>query len=415
MPSATGGCPEQKLRGTLYGRKSGGRLNRGGHDARFPPGECPTLLRPPSGGHQGPTDRKRRRRNVRPWFINGAVIGLSGALLCGPVAAQNEQSPDTRPAPPTEAAEAETGPPTQVGDQWLDRTQRDVYDLAMNSAMRIDHAFGSERDLSDYRGAQGSLSPALLWDQFDGFQPKLRFRVDLPLPQLNERVRAFIGRVNPDEYVTERAQQSGAFQRQYGPAREDQTLAGIVYRTPPKQGSSFDAGAGVRVRLPLDPYVKGSYMYERGSTEHGLFSLRETLFWQNSEHAGVTTRVDLEQVLMDCLLLRWTTSGSISEKSEGVFGYSAVMALLGLPNRRAVAFEVGFDGETDAAVPLHEYGFKAAYRQSVYRDWLVLELRTSLTWPKEDPARQREPSWGVGIGFEMFFGTDEFLARPVTF
>ena len=38
-----------------------------------------------------------------------------------------------------------------------------------------------------------------------------------------------------------------------------------------------------------------------------------------------------------------------------------------------------------------------------------------LTWPKELREQSREPSWGVGIGFEMFFGTDEFLARPVTF
>ena len=188
-----------------------------------------------------------------------------------------------------------------------------------------------------------------------------------------------------------------------------------MYRTPSKQGSRFDAGAGVRLRIPLDPYVKGGYVYERGNTEAGLLSLRETLFWQNSEHAGVTTRIDLERVLQERLLLRWTASASISEKSQGVFGYTTFMALLGLPNRRAVALELGADGEAEADVPLHEYGFKAAYRQSVYRNWLVLELRTSLTWPKEDPSQPREPSWGVGVGFEMFFGTNEFLARPVTF
>jgi hypothetical protein len=342
------------------------------------------------------------------------MSGLWGVLLGAPALAQTDEPPDKRPSPPVRSS-ADIGPPTKEDDAWLDRTQRDIHDLASSSAMRIDRLFGSDRDRSAYKGAQGSIAPALLWDQFDGFQPKVRFRVDLPLPQLNERVAAFIGRVNRDEYVTERSQQSGAFQRQFGPASEEQTLAGIVYRTPSKQGSRFDAGAGVRLRFPLDPYVKGSYVYERGNTENGLLSLRETLFWQNSEHAGVTTRVDLERVLNECVLLRWTLSGSISQKSEGVFGYTTLMALYGLPNRRAFAFEVGADGEADADVPVHEYGFKAAYRQSVYRDWLVLELRTSLTWPKEDPTQRRSSSWGVGVGFEMFFGTDEFLARPVTF
>ena len=27
----------------------------------------------------------------------------------------------------------------------------------------------------------------------------------------------------------------------------------------------------------------------------------------------------------------------------------------------------------------------------------------------------REATWGVGVGLEMFLGTDQFLARPVTF
>jgi hypothetical protein len=335
-------------------------------------------------------------------------------LLCAPASAQTDEPPDKRASPP-QGSTNPVGPPTPEDDAWLDRAQRDVYDLATNSAMRIDRLFGSDRDISAYTGAQGSIAPALLWDQFRGFQPKLRFRVDLPLPQLNERVGAFIGKVDRDEYVTERSQQSGAFQRQYGPASQEQTLAGIVYRTPSKQGSRFDAGAGVRLQFPLDPYLKGSYVYERGNSGQGLFSFRETAFWQQSEHLGVTTRIDLERVLNDCLMLRWTTSGSISQKSQGVFGYTSLMALYGLPNRRALAFAVGGDGEADAPVPVHEYGFKAAYRQSVYRDWLVLELRTSLTWPKEDPMKQRESSWGVGVGFEMFFGTDEFLARPVTF
>ena len=69
----------------------------------------------------------------------------------------------------------------------------------------------------------------------------------------------------------------------------------------------------------------------------------------------------------------------------------------------------------DADVPLGNYGVKLAYRRSVSRDWLVLETRVSLTFPKDDPLQPRKASWGLGVGLEMFFGTDEFLARPITF
>jgi hypothetical protein len=86
-----------------------------------------------------------------------------------------------------------------------------------------------------------------------------------------------------------------------------------------------------------------------------------------------------------------------------------------MANRRAVAFEVGLDGATQAKVPLHDYGFKAAYRQCMLRRWLIMEVRTSVDWPKDFRWQHRHASLGLGVGFEMLLGTDEFLARPVTF
>ena len=87
----------------------------------------------------------------------------------------------------------------------------------------------------------------------------------------------------------------------------------------------------------------------------------------------------------------------------------------GLPLRRAIAAEVFTTGEFDAPVPTENYGVKVAYRRSVARDWLIMETRVSCTFPRELLTQERITNWGVGIGFEMFFGTSEFLARPVTF
>jgi hypothetical protein len=297
----------------------------------------------------------------------------------------------------------------------LDRTQRGLYGSVWRSAMRIDRMFGSSFDETPYRRVAGSIAPALLYNEFEGFKPRLRFFVDLPLPQLNDRYQAFIGRVNPDEFITERAEPSGAFRRQYGPAEDEETLLGITYRQPPHQGGRFDVGGGVRLAFPLDPYIKGSYVYELGASERGLLSLRQTVFWRNAEKAGVTSRADLERVFGIAWMVRGTVSGTFSERSDGVKGYTSVMAIHGMPRRRALAFAVGLDGATDAPVPVHEFGAKAAYRRAISRDWLVMEWRTSLTWPKEEIGQPRKPSWGLGVGFEMFFGTDEFLARPVTF
>ena len=165
----------------------------------------------------------------------------------------------------------------------------------------------------------------------------------------------------------------------------------------------------------MDPYIKGSWIYEKGTSETGLFSVRETLFWQHSEGAGETTRLDLEHIYAEHWLVRYTASATRSQQSEGLRGYSAIRVLHDLPDRRAVIFEVGFDGQTEAQVPLHDYGFKAAFRKGIVRPWLIMELRGSLDWPQDFTWQHRSASFGVGIGFEMLFGTEEFLARPVTF
>ena len=144
-------------------------------------------------------------------------------------------------------------------------------------------------------------------------------------------------------------------------------------------------------------------------------SLRETAFWRNSEKFGVTSRIDIERVFSDVWLLRWTGSATISQRTEGVKGYTSLMALRGLSERRALGAELFTEGEFDADVPLGDYGLKLAYRQAVVRDWLVLETRVSLTFPRDEVWQVREATWGVGVGLEMFFGTNDFLARPVTF
>jgi hypothetical protein len=132
------------------------------------------------------------------------------------------------------------------------------------------------------------------------------------------------------------------------------------------------------------------------------------VFYQQSEKFGLTTRVDVPHVFSD----RWfglvTASTTWSDLAQVVRGYANATLFHQLTQRSAMAMQIGLDGETQADVPLREYGVRATYRQNVWRDWLVMELRTSLTWPREKEEEERDSSWGAGIGFEMVFGPGTF-------
>ena len=319
-----------------------------------------------------------------------------------------EEAPATVPDADAESLDSPT---------WLDRTHSGVHALVWRSARKIDSMFGGNADDELYQDqTRGSITPAVLWDEFGGFSDKFRFRVKVPIPRIDERFDAFIGTFNREEYVTGREQESGAIPQQHagGQVGDDETLVGIRFRQP-KEGGRWESDAGLRIRSPLDPFVKGGWRYERGDPEHVRLTWRETVFWQNSEKFGLTSRLDLERVVDDKWTVRWIGSGTISQRTEGVRGYTSLTAYRGFGDQRAFGAQIFTAGEFDAAVPVGEYGLKVAYRQAILRDWLVLEIRPSLTWPKTEPSEPRKASWGLGIGIEMYLGGDKFEPRPATF
>src|SRR5579872_7348393 len=113
-------------------------------------------------------------------------------------------------------------PSNDVSYKWLDRTRQVLYESMWHSAEHVDRWFGSVRDDSVYQQIYGSIAPALLYSQYDHLRAQLRFNMNIPLPQINDRFHAFIGRFDPNEFVTERDEPSGAFARTYGPQTQDQ-------------------------------------------------------------------------------------------------------------------------------------------------------------------------------------------------
>lgn len=44
------------------------------------------------------------------------------------------------------------------------------------------------------------------------------------------------------------------------------------------------------------------------------------------------------------------------------------------------------------------------FRRRIYREWLFLELRSSITWPRETLLERRESNLGAGAAIELMFG-----------
>lgn len=290
------------------------------------------------------------------------------------------------------------------GPAWIDRMQEGLYRTLCLSTARFDGFFGNARFDDEYQATHGSLAVGALWDERDHWDPSLRFRAHVRLPQLSERFSAFVGRLDPDEYVTELRDDFDTLPRQFAREDDDEVLLGLGYRQPGRGGGHFDAGVGVELGWPLGPYVKGTYRLAVPFFERNLLRLHETIFWREDEHFGATTRFDLERLLAEGFLVRWTGSGTYTQNTVGMRWFSSVTLYQNLGEGRAFAYQAGISGETDQEVELADYGLRVIYRRRLRFEWLFLELRSSITWPRETLLEEREPNWGAGVALEMLFG-----------
>lgn len=295
-------------------------------------------------------------------------------------------------------------------DKVLDRVRRTLAVTACASSAWLDGMFGDQFYYNAYLNTHGTLSLGTLWSEYDGFDPRLRARVRLQLPQWDQRISAFAGRVGEDDYISDTEGEFNALPtRQFGGIEDESVLVGLGYSSPDRTGNDFDAGVGVRVDLPLDPYARARYEIVRTFAEHYVFRARETVFWQNSEGFGSTTRFNIDRALSDRFLLRWNNLGKYTEETQGVEWFSEVTLFQRLDERTGIAWQNYVTGASDAEVDLQRFGARAIMRRQMNPSWLFLEVRAGVGWPRLKVEENRDASIEAGFAFEMQFsdGSDD--------
>jgi hypothetical protein len=356
------------------------------------------LIPHPMGGCRGV--QRRRRLTVGAAVLLSCLVGVCRAQD-PPTALASEASTPRSDAPPAFGCAQEGG----TTDSMLQRVRRGLTVSACASSAWLDSLFGDQVHFDNYRSTYGSVSTGALWSDYDGFDPRLRFRVRLQLPNWDERISAFAGRVGEDNYVSDTETDFDALPtRQFGALEDESVLVGLGYSSPGRTGNDLDLGVGVRVDLPLDPYARARYEMVRAFAEDYVFSARETLFWQNSEGFGTTTRATLDRVLTDVLLLRWTNLGKFTEETRGLEWYTQLTLYQRVGPRTALAWQAQTEGQTDNEVQLTRHAVRLIMRRKLNSEWLFLELRGGVGWPRRRLDEDRDASAELGIALEMQFG-----------
>lgn len=305
------------------------------------------------------------------------------------------------------AAEAEVGgapaPAAEtVAGSWADRLHHMFAEGVDGSARWVDGFFGGGKTTEYSRGAHGSFSLRSVWQEYQGVRVQARMRAYLPLDNLREDVYAFVGRGDADEIIEGTNSYGGLLDN----SPDNDWLAGLGYRPNWGKTGQFSFGLGVKADWPPDPYARVGYKFKADLSDVSALRFRETVFWQDSENLGSSTRLELERRFGTNHLLRWASWGRISGATDGLRYDSRLMLYRRITPRRAVLYAAGLRGETADPVAVREYGVYAVYRQRAVRDWLFAELILGVTHYREDDWSERRFSMLCGLGFEMMFDKD---------
>jgi hypothetical protein len=293
----------------------------------------------------------------------------------------------------------------------LDRTQQTVEGVVTGTAQAVDNMFGSADVEDEASVTRGRLSVGGQWDQRDGLRERIRLKARFALPALKERTSLLLGRGDVNDFVDGSADDNiDTLPDRFNDFQDEDWLLGIGYSRDARMRRGWSFGAGVRVKTPLEPFVRATYRWHRAFGDDWLWRVEPRLFVQNQRGAGVSIQNTLDHVLTDSWMLRSWSIVVAEEEVEGISWTTKLVAYNNLSDKSAMSYAVYSTGETDYEVPVRDYGVELRYRRQISREWLFIELLTYVNWPREFLIEERERNIGIGIEFEMQFG--DWPGRP---
>ncbi|WP_346797867.1 hypothetical protein R5M92_03420 [Halomonas sp. Bachu 37] len=290
-------------------------------------------------------------------------------------------------------AEEEITPLHERVTNWVDTTSRS-----------IDGFFGTEKHLSVENESYLRIGPEIDWMEGDGVSTDLNLRYRLDMPTAEERLRLII-ESDPEESQGTLAEQGSG--RLANDQRDNRTsIAGLDWleSRDKRENWSNRFGAGIRLRLPLDPYVRftSERLWSLGKSPWQLES-HNRLSWFNNEGYSARTRWDLGRPLSQGRHLRFLTHIQWREE-EDTLEYREIVELNHRLNKRsAIRYSAIALGESVSNPRMTDYYLQTRYRRDLHKNILFADIVPELHFPRES---DYDPRWGMTLRLEMYFHRD---------
>lgn len=289
-----------------------------------------------------------------------------------------------------EWAEARVEPFRASIGNWVDNTSRN-----------IDSFFGGDQSASADNRSYLRLGQEIDWMEGEGTNGDISVRYRIDLPTTEDRLRLII-ESDPEESQGTLAEQGSG--RLYNDQRDRRTSTfGLDWleSRDKRENWSNRFGAGVRLRLPIDPYVRftSERLWDLKDSPWQLESFNR-LSWFNNSGYSARTEWDLGRPLSTNRHLRFITNVQWREE-EDTLEYSEVVQLnQRLNSRSALRYSAIAIGESLSSPRMTNYYLQTRYRRDIHKGILFADVIPELHFQREV---SYDPRWAMTLRVEMYF------------
>jgi hypothetical protein len=298
-------------------------------------------------------------------------------------------------------AEEEDSDLPEWAEERIEPFRESVGNWVDNTSRRIDGFFGTDDHMQVNNESYLRFGQEIDWMEGDGTRgdTTLRYRIDLPTSE--DRLRLVIESDPEESQGTLEEQGSGRLANDQRDRRSSTLGLDWLESRDKRENWSNRIGAGVRLRLPLDPYVRftSERLWQLGEGPWQLES-NNRVSWFNNEGYSARTRWDIGRPLSESRHLRFITTVQWREE-EDKLEYSEIAEINHRINRRsALRYSAIAIGESASNPRMTNYYLQTRYRRDLHKGILFADVIPELHFQRDV---SYDPRWAMTLRLEMYF------------
>lgn len=331
--------------------------------------------------------------DLRILLICLALLMTTDALSVEPN--EKEKNGSQQDVIPEESVDEKQSQEEDVLPIW-DRTHHYISENVEKYVTNVDRFFADDAFYKYTTESYVQLYTDVLFEEYGetGYGVGLRGRLDMP--GTKKRFK-FIFDTDP---VEKQDPMERSVEDSPAAAVDESDIYGAIQRERELWGWAFRPSVGVKITLPLEPYVKAQFT-KLFPLQRWVLRADQNFYWFDDSGFGSDSTVDFDRPVAQKHLFRASSFARWTEEYE-YFQLSEVFTFFQtLSDKRMVSYQVGAYGQTSPTWFMTDYLLIVRYRQLIHKDWLFFEIRPQVQYSKINDWNDEV---SLLLRLEVFFG-----------